>query len=78
METLKTVALRVLAYAGASLVGAATPLLITGNPEWWLAGLGAALPHVAMIVSALFRAYGQDGNLTQAEIDEAFDSVEPK
>lgn len=72
MKTLSQIATRLAAYAGASAIGAAAPLLMSGNPDWWMAALGAVVPHVAMILGAIFRAYGDDGTLTQDEIDAAF------
>jgi len=76
MKTVSQILTRLAAYAGASAVGAAAPLLIAGNSQWWLAALGAVVPHVALILGELFRAYGRDGKLTQDEIDSAFSEAD--
>ena len=73
MQTLTRIVTRLASFAGASAIGAAAPLIITGNPDWWMAAIGAAVPHTALIVSNLLRAYGQDGKLTKDEEDAAFE-----
>lgn len=76
MKTLAQIAGRLGAYAGASAIGAAAPLVMTGNPSWWMAALGAVAPSAALILGSILRAYGSDGNLTQEEIDQAFAKVD--
>lgn len=76
MKTLKQIITRLGAYAGAAALGAAAPLVITGNPEWWLAAIGAVTPSAALILGNILRAYGSDGKLTQDEIDQAFKKVD--
>lgn len=76
MKTLAQIIGRLGAYAGAAAIGAATPLIVTGNAGWWLAALGAVAPSAALILGSILKAYGQDGNLTQDEIDQAFAKVE--
>jgi hypothetical protein len=76
MKTLTQIISRLAAFAGASAVGAAAPLLVNGNSSWWMAAVGAVIPHTALVVAEILKAYGSDGKLTQAEIDQAFGATE--
>lgn len=76
MKTLAQIIGRLGAYAGAAAIGAAAPLIVTGDPAWWMAALGAVAPSAALILGSILKAYGSDGKLTQEEIDQAFAKVD--
>lgn len=74
---LKQIVNRIIAVfsaSGLSVVGAGT----LAGVELWQAVLMAGIGGVATVVEGLSRAYLDDGKLTQAEIDQVFNSVDKK
>jgi hypothetical protein len=74
---LKQIATRIIAVfsaSGLSVVGAGT----LAGVELWQAVLMAGIGGVATVVEGLSRAYLDDGKLTNAEVDDVFNSVDKK
>lgn len=72
---LRKVTLRILAVfsaSGLSVIGAGT----IAGVELWQAVLMAGVGGVATVIEGLSRAYIADGDLSDAEIDEVFNSEE--
>jgi len=77
MNKFKKIILRMFAVIVAQTMG----MLGTGSLlglEVWQAAAMAAVGGVATVCEALARAYLKDGDLTIAEIDEAFSKVKGK
>lgn len=76
-KKLKQITTRIVAVfsaSGLSVVGAGT----LAGVQLWQAVLMAGIGGVATVVEGLSRAYLDDGKLTDAEIDEVFNSVDKK
>lgn len=77
LNKLRQVLLRIIAVfaaSGLSIVGAGT----IAGVELWQAIMIAGVGGVATVVEGLSRAYLQDGELSEDEIDEVFASVDKK
>lgn len=64
----------VFSASGLGVVGAGT----LAGVQLWQAVMMAGIGGVATVVEGLSRAYLDDGKLTDAEIDEVFNSVDKK
>lgn len=77
LNKLRQVLLRIIAVfaaSGLSIVGAGT----IAGVELWQAIMIAGVGGVATVIEGLSRAYLQDGELSEDEIDEVFASVDKK
>jgi hypothetical protein len=77
MNQLRNISLRILATfaaSGLSVVGAGA---IAGVPLWKSA-IMAGIGGVAVVIEGLSRAFLDDGELTNAEINEVFGAVDEK
>ena len=77
LNKLRQILLRIIAVfaaSGLSIVGAGT----IAGVELWQAIMIAGVGGVATVVEGLSRAYLQDGELSEDEIDEVFASVDKK
>lgn len=77
LNKLRQVLLRIVAVfaaSGLSIVGAGT----IAGVELWQAIMIAGVGGVATVIEGLSRAYLQDGELSEDEIDEVFASVDKK
>lgn len=73
----RKITLRILAVfsaSGLSVIGAGA----LAGVELWQAVLMAGIGGVATVVEGLSRAYINDGDLSNAEIDEVFNAVDTK
>ena len=76
-KKLKQIATRIMAVfsaSGLSVIGAGT----LAGVELWQAVLMAGIGGVATVIEGLSRAYLDDGKLTDAEVDEVFNSVDKR
>lgn len=74
---IRKITLRILAVfsaSGLSVIGAGT----IAGVQLWQAILMAGVGGVATVVEGLSRAYINDGDLSDEEIDEVFNSVDTK
>lgn len=74
---LKQIGTRIVAVFSASGLGVVGAGTLAGV-QLWQAVLMAGIGGVATVVEGLSRAYLDDGKLTDAEIDEVFNSVDKK
>jgi hypothetical protein len=77
INKLRQVSLRIIAVfaaSGLSVIGAGA----LAGVELWQAILMAGVGGVATVVEGLSRAYINDGDLSDEEIDEVFNSVDTK
>ena len=77
LNKLRQVLLRIIAVfaaSGLSIVGAGT----IAGVELWQAIMIAGVGGVATVIEGLSRAYLQDGELSEDEIDDVFASVDKK
>lgn len=76
-KKVRKITLRILAVfsaSGLSVIGAGT----IAGVQLWQAILMAGVGGVATVVEGLSRAYINDGDLSNEEIDEVFNSVDTK
>ena len=76
-KEIKQIVTRIIAVFSASGLGVVGAGTLAGV-QLWQAVLMAGIGGVATVVEGLSRAYLNDGNLTDEEIDEVFNSVDKK
>ena len=74
---LKQIGTRIIAVFSASGLGVVGAGTLAGV-QLWQAVMMAGIGGVATVVEGLSRAYLDDGKLTDAEVDEVFNSVDKK
>jgi hypothetical protein len=77
MKKFKKIALRMFAVIIAQTMGMLGAGSVLGIEVWQAAAM-AAVGGIATVSEALARAYLKDGDLTIAEIDEAFSKIKAK